>query len=128
MPKATARLELPYLPPVQLSPNWSPRTQGSYYVSRRVKDKLQQDTAMAAKAAGLRPMGKVLISVTFVVADHRRRDGDNWLIRLKASWDSLVKLGILKDDSSEFVSFAPVQFEVNKSQAPRTIIRIEEEP
>ena len=123
MTKATARLELPFLPPYVLSPN----DQSHWTKKYKARIELKEDTYMLAKSQQIPAFKKARITITYVVKDHRRRDGDNWLAMMKGGIDGLVEARVFVDDSAQYVSFAPVQFIVDKSKAPRTIITIEEE-
>lgn len=116
-----AHIEIPLLPTRAMNPN------GRAHWAVRRKDVKPFQQAVALQCKGLR-FQKVLITLTFVVPDHRRRDGDNYLASMKSTLDILVWEGVVKDDSSEYVSYAPVQFEVDRERAPVTIIEIEETP
>jgi len=114
-------IEIPFLPPRALNPNG----RAHWATKRKVAEPLKQAIALESKR--LDPVkGKVLITITFITAQKRRRDGDNWLASMKPLIDTLVKTDFLPDDDSSSVSYAPVIFEVDKSRAPRTILTIEE--
>jgi Holliday junction resolvase RusA-like endonuclease len=115
-------IEIPMLPPRALNPNG-----GAHWATKRkIAEPLKQAIALESKR--LEPVkGKVLITITFVTAQIRRRDGDNWLASMKPLIDTLVKTGFLPDDDSASVSYAPVQFRVDKAQAPKTILEVMEE-
>ena len=114
-------IEIPMLPPRALNPNG----RAHWATKRKIAEPLKQAIALESKR--LEPVkGKVLITITFITAQKRRRDGDNWLASMKPLIDTLVRTGFLTDDDSSSVSYAPVVFEVDKSRAPRTILTIEE--
>lgn len=69
--------------------------------------------------------GHATITFTFHLATRRKRDGDNFLAAAKKVIDVLTKdCKLFVDDSSEYVSHAPVQFVIDKEE--KTIIEIEE--
>ena len=69
--------------------------------------------------------GHATITFTFHLATRRKRDGDNFLAAAKKVIDILTKdCKLFVDDSSEYVSHAPVQFVIDKEE--KTIIEIEE--
>ena len=69
--------------------------------------------------------GHATLTFTFHLATRRKRDGDNFLAAAKKVIDVLTKdCKLFVDDSSEYVSHAPVQFVIDKEE--KTIIEIEE--
>ena len=69
--------------------------------------------------------GHATLTFIFHFKQNRKRDGDNFLAASKKIIDVLVKdCKLFIDDSSEYVSNAPVQFVVGKEE--KTIIEIEE--
>lgn len=122
-PKALlARLELPFLPSRDASPN------GRAHWTKRYKAvrKLKEDTFMFAMSQQVPAFRKAKITITLVVTQHRRRDGDNALASCIGIINGLVAAKVLPDDSSEYVSFAPVQFIVDRAKAPMTIVELME--
>ncbi|KKK53980.1 hypothetical protein LCGC14_3089340 [marine sediment metagenome] len=114
-------ITFPFLPAKETSPN----ARGHWRKRYAAVHKLREDTFMVAMSQQAPAFTeKVLISITYVVATKRHRDGDNWLAMAKGMIDGLVDAKVLVDDSSEYVSFAPVQFVVDKAKAPQTIIKI----
>jgi len=95
------RIELPGLPPKELSPNAR-----VHWRKKADETKLYRcDTGWRAIFAKdgkdwLAPdMAKV--DVTFVVPDKRRRDKTNLAASFKAALDGLVDAGVIKDDSHD---------------------------
>jgi hypothetical protein len=61
----------------------------------------------------------VKASVTFVVKDSRRRDGDNLLSSIKAGIDGLVDGFLLKDDS-----MGALRLSIDLERGPKACVRI----
>ena len=115
-------IEIPMLPPRALSPNG----RAHWAVKRKAAEPMKQVAALQGKQ--LRPIsGPATVTVTFIVAQNRRRDGDNWLASMKPVMDVLVQTGLFTDDDSRHISYAPVRFEVDKHRAPMTVLEISEE-
>jgi len=51
-----------------------------------------------------RPLGKVALSVTFVVPTRARHDVDNLISTLKPLLDGVVEAGVIEDDSFEVIA------------------------
>jgi len=72
----------------------------------------------------LRDSGRVEVTLTWVVADRRRRDADNIIPTLKALCDGLVDAGVVKDDTPEFmVKHMPI-IEYRKGAVPHMILTV----
>ena len=65
----------------------------------------------------------VTAQVTFVVADKRRRDTDNFLSMLKPCFDALVEMGVLVDDSHDKLKIAEPKWE--RGPEKRVIVELE---
>lgn len=121
---------LGYLPSPILSPNWRPFSAGSKYQLMAERDRLIQDVVMLAKDAMARAgiserpaFERVTITYSFICPFSRRRDADNYVGRMKAAQDALVKAGVIADDAHEHVSIADPIFEVQPGRRD-TIISI----
>ena len=105
-------LEIDAWPGFALSPNarihWAMK-----YVSARAFREL---TGWLAIEARIPHFEKVAIQITYIVPDRRRRDPDNFLTMFKPGIDGLVDAKVLKDDSAEYLTILPVQFEYQKGQ------------
>jgi hypothetical protein len=64
------------------------------------------------------------VQLTFVFAQKRRRDPDNFVAAFKPAMDKIVDAGLIVDDSSEHIYFSAPKFEVDKERAPLTIITL----
>ena len=113
-----AVLELPFLPTRASSPN----TRGHWVARYKANRKLKEDTFMLAMSKQVPAFEKARITIVYVVKDNRRRDGDNWLSMAKGIIDGMVEAKVFKDDSAEYISFAPFRFVVDKGKSPMTII------
>lgn len=116
----TQVLYLPYLPHPLLSPNGRGHWAARYHEAQKMK----QDVKLLAQQ--LRPMGRAIVHITFVVPDRRRRDPDNWGASLKACFDGLVAAMFVGDDDSEHLRILPPVFVVDKTRAPATVMEFEE--
>ena len=69
--------------------------------------------------------GHATLTFTFHLKTKRKRDGDNFLAAAKKVIDVLTKdCKLFVDDSSDYLSHAPVQFVIDKEE--KTVIEIEE--
>lgn len=104
-------LELAYpKPPEGLSAN----SRAHWRVKARSTATVRAQVKYLAWAAGIEPMQRCGVTVTWVVADRRRRDEDNLAPLCKAIFDGLgadkgVSAGIVPDDDpAHMVKAAPV--------------------
>lgn len=124
-------IELPFLPPKELSPNF----RGHWGQIYSAKAWVKKDTAFAAlHAAGeaglnIAPTASavfetIMLRITFVFKDRRKRDYDNYVARSKAIIDGLVAGGVVVDDSSDRLRLLPPEFVVDSEKGPMTILEI----
>lgn len=116
-------ISVPMLPPASQSPN----SRCHWSVKASERKEFMQVVALAALSAGGKDvkLKRALVALEFVVAQDRRRDDDNWMIRAsKPIGDTLVGLGVIQDDDSGRLTWAKPIFTVDKARAPLTIIRI----
>jgi len=110
-------LEIPYIPPslnIWSRLHWAAR--------KRVKDKWCDFIWALCNENRVHPVEKVHLSATIYFPQSRRRDPDNYTATTyKIICDCLVRIGILKDDSYEYVTFTPVKFEKGGSKTVLTI-------
>ena len=97
----TLHIEIPGLPPRELSPNarvhWAKKAKvtAEYRLTARF-------CAIAACHLQTPPSwNHAKVDITFVVPDKRRRDKTNLAASFKAGLDGLVDAGIIKDDSAD---------------------------
>lgn len=77
----------------------------------RTRAKLVKQIREATRFAGNRipHLGVCEVSLTWFVTDRRRRDADNVVPTMKAMCDELVALGVVQDDTPQFmVKLMPV--------------------
>jgi len=120
----TWRLSIPRLPSDKLKPG----AQQHWTTAYRAKQQDTQDAFMWCKTHRLpasMPWAAVRATVTFVVAQKRRRDRDNWSARLKGFWDGLVRAGVLADDDGDTIRSVELVWMVDRENAPQTIISLE---
>ena len=110
-------------PPEKLLPNR--RRHWSDMYKKDVKDYLAL-IWIRCKEQKIQPVkGHATLTFTFHLKTKRKRDGDNFLAAAKKVIDVLTKdCKLFVDDSSEYISYAPVQFVIDKEE--KTIIEIEE--
>lgn len=67
----------------------------------RLVRQIREDTNRLGQ--GIPPMDRCEVSLTWYVTDTRRRDEENPVPTLKAMCDELVTLGVVPDDTPEFM-------------------------
>ncbi|MBA7657418.1 hypothetical protein ES703_65355 [subsurface metagenome] len=130
MLKGKVRIEVPFLPPVECSPNWRGRWPARYKAGR-----LYHSAAfyccVDARNRGYReglsfPLVKAKLKLTVVFAEPRLRDEDNLIARFKPGLDAVVDSGLLLADDVEHLEIGEVEIVVDPDRAPLTIIELEE--
>ena len=122
------RIEVPFLPPFEYSPN----SRVSWFVKYKA-GKVYHDAVfyccVDARNRAYRvsfPLGKAKLNLTVVFAEQRLRDEDNLLARFKPGLDAVVDAGLILDDDVEHLEIGRVEAVVHLRQAPLTIIELEE--
>lgn len=77
-------------------PHWTRR--------RSNTDRIRTDVGWWVKHFRIPPMEHVTVQLHYAPGDNRRRDVDNLVTTSKAAVDAIVKAGVVKDDSPEFVT------------------------
>ncbi len=116
------------LPPAELSPNARVHWAERYRAAQSFLEAVYYSCVHAMNQAGREkwPYCKARVSLTFVFPQGRRRDKDNLVAMFKPGLDSLVKIGLLRDDDSEHLEIGAVNIEVDPTRAPLTIIELDE--
>lgn len=109
------------IPPKTLSPNARVHWGAKAAAKKKAKEEAYL-VAIASPIAG-KMWGMASTHVVYYHKTNRRRDADNFLSLLKATFDGIAQAGVVKDDSG-FVHF-PIRFEIDKEN-PRVEIKIEE--
>lgn len=83
-----------------------------HYMKRaKMKEEWEELVIRACRENGIRPMGRASITLELWFPDKRRRDLDNYGgFGFKWILDGLVKAGVLKDDSTDYVGELGVRF------------------
>ena len=124
------RIEVPFLPPVEYSPN-----SREFWAEKHKAGKVYHDAVfyccVDARNRGYReglsfPLVKAKLSLTVVFAEIRLRDLDNLLARFKPGLDAVVDSGLVLDDDVEHLEIGQVEVVVDPERAPLTIIELEE--
>jgi len=124
------RIEVPFLPPVEYSPN----SRCSWAEKHRA-GKVYHDAAfyccVDARNRGYReglsfPLVKAKLNLTVVFAELRLRDLDNLIARFKPGLDAVVDSGLALDDDVEHLEIGQVEVVVDPERAPLTIIELAE--
>jgi len=125
------KIEVPFLPPVEYSPNWRGHWAQRYKAGEEYSDAVYYyaiDARNRFYDKGLfLQFQKACIDLTFVFPDERTRDQDNLIARFKPGLDALVDSLILAGDDSEHLRIGAVTIEIDKDRAPLTIITLTEE-
>jgi len=124
------RIEVTQLPPVSSSPNWRGHWGGKYKDSKVYHGAVFY-CCVDARNRGYRegmsfPFTKARLNLTFVFAEHRRRDRDNLLATFKPGLDAIVDAELLLDDDAEHLQIGNVDILVDPGRAPLTIIELDE--
>ncbi|GAJ17469.1 unnamed protein product, partial [marine sediment metagenome] len=122
------RIEVPFLPPVEYSPNWR-----GHWLAKNKAGKVYHDAAfyccVDARNRGYRkglsfPLVKGKLNLTVVFAEPRLRDADNLLARFKPGLDAVVDSGLLLADDVQHLEIGQVEVVVDPERAPLTIIEL----
>jgi len=127
------RIEVSQLPPASSSPNsrahWTRRHRDAkiyqnavFYECVDVRNKLER----AHWQPGFPPFEKARLTLTFVFPNYRKRDKDNLVSRFKSGQDALVQAQLVPDDTPEHLVMGSINIVIDRQQAPRTIIELEE--
>ena len=114
----TYLLTIPLLPPslnAWTSCHWAKR--------KRIKDEWTHAIWALTNEQRIPPMERVHLEAVLFFATNRRRDVDNYVVVYKIAQDSLVRIGMIPDDSQDHVSITPPILEVD-SDNPRTELTI----
>jgi len=84
--------------------------------------------SFAARALRIPPLGRCSVSLTWVVADRRRRDADNLVPTLKALCDGLVDAGVVTDDTPDLMHKHMPRIEHRPGATPHLILTIQLHP
>ena len=124
------RIEVPFLPPVEYSPN-----SRDFWAKKHKAGKVYHDAVyylcVDARNRGYReglsfPLVKAKLNLTVVFAELRLRDADNLLARFKPGLDAVVDSGLLLADDVEHLEIGEIDILVDPERAPLTVIDIEE--
>jgi len=124
------RIEVPFLPPLEYSPNSRVCWLVKYKAGKVYHDAVFY-CCVDARNRGYRqglsfPFVKAKLNLTVVFAEMRLRDEDNLLARFKPGLDAVVDAGLLLGDDVEHLEIGRVEAVVDLKPAPLTIIELEE--
>ena len=130
MPKGKVRIEVPFLPPVEYSPNWREHWAEKYKAGEVYHDAVFYccvDVRNRGYLKGLSfPLVKAKLNLTVVFPELRLRDADNLLARFKPGLDAVADSGLILADDVEHLEIGQVEVVVDPERAPLTIIELEE--
>lgn len=92
-------LDMPWVrPPLNLNDrmHWAAKA--------RLTAEIRRDAGLIMRSAKIPPLSYATVGLDWIVPDQRRRDTDNPVLTLKPCADAMVDVGILVDDTPEFVS------------------------
>jgi len=120
-------IEIPFLPPGAMSPNWrghwSRKSPASAEYREAVRLYCLNQRNLEKRWA---PFSRPVMDLTFVFAQERNRDEDNMRARFKPGLDGLVDAGLLVDDNPSRLITGKLDTIVDKGRAPLTIIELKE--
>jgi Holliday junction resolvase RusA-like endonuclease len=112
-------ISVPRIPPSQNSKIWTER-----WHRREIKAEWERDIYYLVKEAKIPPLGHALVTATIYLPDKRKRDLDNFEGPLKKMvQDGLVYASVIPDDTTEFITWDSVEFDLDRRH-PRTVIRV----
>ncbi len=123
------RIEVPFLPPVEYSPN-----SREFWAGKHKAGKIYHDAVfyccVDARNRGFReglsfPFVKAKLNLTVAFAELRTRDEDNLLARFKPGLDAIVDSCLILGDDVEHLEIGRVEVVVDRERAPLTIIELE---
>lgn len=120
----TLRIEIPWLPPKELSPNAGKKQNVNKL--NRITIKAHDDVIALVReqqAVG-EPLARARVTMTFVVPTRGRRDKGNLIASAKPFLDGLTLAKVIRDDAWEYIDeiYPAVQYEKGVS---KTIIEID---
>jgi Holliday junction resolvase RusA-like endonuclease len=124
------RIEVHQLPPASSSPNapgsvhWTERRRNAQTYARAVYFECVQVRNSLMRGGDFRPFKRPVLQLTFVFPMRRRRDLDNLLACFKSGLDSIVRAGLIKDDSTDDLVIRRLKILVDPARAPLTIIEL----
>ena len=121
------RIEIPFLPPGETSPNW----RGHWSVKSPAAAKFREAVRLCAinqrnLTKKWKPFVRPIMSLTFVFDMVRNRDEDNMRARFKPGLDGLVDAELLLDDSPGRLITGELTMIIDKDRSPMTIIELTE--
>jgi hypothetical protein len=121
------RVEIPALPPKETNPNW----RGHWGArAKSVKEFRQMAFYCAVNRCFFEPIPlvKAEVEITLIIPDRRYcRDPDNLLASLKPAIDGCVDAGIILGDDDKHLQYKlPVMYQLNRAEAPKTILEFKE--
>jgi hypothetical protein len=117
----TIRIEVSQLPPVEFSPNWRGHWAKRYKAGQIFKKAVHYSCLEQNHSGTLK---QATVNLTFVVAQERIRDSDNWRARFKPGLDALVDAGVIAKDDIKHITTEEIKFVIDKNLAPRSIIEL----
>ncbi|MBA7645897.1 hypothetical protein ES703_53657 [subsurface metagenome] len=128
MLKGKMRIEVPFLPPAEYSPNSRVCWLVKYKAGKVYHDAVYYCCVDARNREYRRdfPLAKARLNLTVVFAEERLRDQDNLLARFKPGLDAVVDAGLILGDDVEHLEIGRVEAVVDLKPAPLTIIELEE--
>jgi len=121
------RIEVPFLLPVEYSPNWRGHWAQRYQAGIEYGNAVYCECVQVRNRSGnWQPFKRARLNLTFVFSYKRRFDEDNLRARFKPGQDALVHAGMIEGDTMENLVMGKIAVEVDRSRAPLTIIELQE--
>lgn len=119
-------IAVPMLPPKECSPNWRGHWAQRYKASEEYKKAVgwSAKSVLCQLPEDFKVIDFAEIEVTFIVAEERVRDADNWHARLKPGIDELIEVGVIHYDDIKHLKVKDMKFIVDPDRAPATIIEV----
>jgi len=131
--KGEMRIEVSQLPPVECSPNWRGHWSQRYKAARVYQEAVFYECVNVRNrlerlpwCPGFPPFTKARLTLTFIFPRFRERDEDNLRAMFKPGQDALVHAQLIPDDTPEHLVMGSLNVVIDRQQAPKTIIDLEE--
>ena len=123
VPVPLLRLVIPNLPAAEYAANYA---RGQHWsVKQKITQRVHDEIIALVHEQGWKgaPLEQANVSVCFVLPDHRRRDPDGLISRMKPYFDGLVLANVLKDDDLQTIGW-PVYRHTYVKGVSQTIIEV----
>lgn len=126
------RIEVDQVPPHECNPNWRGHWAQQYRAAMAYRNAVYcecvnvRNTLKAPWATPTHPFRRARLDLVFIFRRWQGRDEDNLRASFKPGQDAIVLAGLLHGDTPEYLELGKIEIIVDRRQAPKTIIDLEE--